>query len=411
MAGAAATRARDGRAFGEGRAQALAAHFHQAELADGAELHAGAVLAQRVAQAVLDIAPIAALFHVDKVDHDQATQIAQAHLARHFVGGFEVGAGRGLFDVAALDGARRVDVDRNQGFGVIDHDGAAAGQLHGAGIGRFDLVLDLEAAEQRRVVAVAFDARGMLGHDVGHELLGLLIDVVGVDQDVADVVVEVIADGADHEARFLVDQERALGALGGAVDGGPELEQVVQVPLQFRRRAADAGGAGNDAHAVGVFELVERFLELGSVFAFDPARDTATARVVGHQHDVAAGQRDEGGQGCALVAALFLFNLDQQFLAFADRVLDAGLADGYALLEVLLGYFLERQEAVAVFAIVDKTGFQRRLDARDDGLVDVALALFAPFNFDFVVEEFLSVDDGQAAFFSLRGVDQHPFHG
>ena len=66
---------------------------------------------------------------------------------------------------------------------------------------------------------------------------------------------------------------------------------------------------------------------------------------------------------------------------------------------------------MAVFAVVNKAGFQRRLDPGDDGLVNVALALFAPFDFDFVVEEFLSVDNRQAAFFSLRGVDQHPFHG
>ncbi len=65
---------------------------------------------------------------------------------------------------------------------------------------------------------------------------------------------------------------------------------------------------------------------------------------------------------------------------------------------------------MAVFAVVHKAGFQRGLDAGDDGLVDVALALFAPFDFDFVVEELLSVDDGQAAFFGLRGVDEHPLH-
>jgi hypothetical protein len=79
--------------------------------------------------------------------------------------------------------------------------------------------------------------------------------------------------------------------------------------------------------------------------------------------------------------------------------------------EILARDFLERQKAVAVFAVVDETGFQRGLDAGDDGLVDIALALFAPFDFDFVVEEFLPVDNGQPAFFSLRGVDQHPFHG
>ena len=60
---------------------------------------------------------------------------------------------------------------------------------------------------------------------------------------------------------------------------------------------------------------------------------------------------------------------------------------------------------MAVFAVVDEAGFQRGFYACDDGLVDVALALLAPFDFDFVVKEFLSVDNGQAAFFSLRGVD------
>jgi hypothetical protein len=48
-------------AFAQGGLQALAAHFHQAELADGAELHAGAVLAQRVAQAVFHFAAVLAL--------------------------------------------------------------------------------------------------------------------------------------------------------------------------------------------------------------------------------------------------------------------------------------------------------------------------------------------------------------
>ena len=87
VAGTTATRAGDGRAFGQGRAQTLAAHFHQAELADGAELHTGAVLPQRVAQAVFDVAAVTAFFHVDEVDDDQAAQVTQAHLAGHFVSG------------------------------------------------------------------------------------------------------------------------------------------------------------------------------------------------------------------------------------------------------------------------------------------------------------------------------------
>jgi hypothetical protein len=77
----------------------------------------------------LDLAAVLRLFHVDEVDDDQAAQVAQAHLARHFVGGFQVGARCGFLDVAALDGAGRVDVDRHQRLGVVDHDHAADGSF------------------------------------------------------------------------------------------------------------------------------------------------------------------------------------------------------------------------------------------------------------------------------------------
>ena len=180
--------------------------------------------------------------------------------------------------------------------------------------------------------------------------------------------------------------------------------------MQLRRSAANAGGAGNDGHAVGVFQLVHGLFEFSTVIAFDATAHTATTWVVGHQHHIAASQRDEGGEGCALVATFFFFNLNQQLLAFADHVLDARLTDRDALGEILFGNFFEWQEAVAVFAVIHEASFERRLDACHDGFVDVAFALFAPFNLDFVIEQFLSIDDGQATLFSLGCIDQHPFH-
>ena len=331
-------------------------------------------------------------------------------MACDFVSGFEVGAGRCFFDVAAFDGARRVDVDRDQSLGVVDHDGAARWQGDRASVCRFNLVLDLETAEQRRFIAVAFDAGGMLGHDVRHELLRLVVDVVGIDQDVADVVVEVVADSADDQTRLLVNQESAFGA-AGTVNRAPEFEQVVQVPLQFGRATSDACGAGDDGHAVGVFQLVHGFFEFCAVVTFDATADATATGVVGHEHHITPRQADESGERCAFVAALFFLDLHQHFDAFFDDVLDARLAHRHASGEILFGDFFEGQKAVAVFAVVDKAGFERGLDARHDCFVDIAFALFAAFDFDFVVEEFLSVDDGQAAFFCLGGVNEHPFHG
>jgi hypothetical protein len=158
VAGAGAARAGDVAGLGERRAQALARQFEQAEAADLAGLDAGAVVAQGVAQAVLDLALVLGRLHVDEVDHDQAAKVAQAQLAGDFVGGFAVGAEGGFLDVAALGGAARVDVDRDQRFGVVDDDGAAGGQGDLARVGGLDLVLDLETREQRHVVVVALDA-------------------------------------------------------------------------------------------------------------------------------------------------------------------------------------------------------------------------------------------------------------
>ena len=117
-----ATRADDLAGFAQARAQALARELEQAEARDAPDLHARAILLERVLQAVLDFTLVAIGLHVDEVDHHQAAEIAQAHLARDFFGSFEVGVERGFLDVAALGRARRVDVDRGQGFGLVDDD-------------------------------------------------------------------------------------------------------------------------------------------------------------------------------------------------------------------------------------------------------------------------------------------------
>ncbi len=95
-------------------------------------------------------------------------------------------------------------------------------------------------------------------------------------------------------------------------------------------------------------------------------------------------------------------------LAIASWILASRPVGAFA--EVLPRDFLERQEAVAVLAVVDETGFERRLDPRHHRLVDVALALLTAFDFGLEVHQLLAVDDRQAALLGLRRIDQHAFH-
>ena len=121
---------------------------------------------------------------------------------------------RRFLDIGTLGGATGVDVDGYQRFGVVDNNGAAGRQVDLTGKGGFDLVFDLETREQRHVVAVTLDAADIGRHHRAHEGTRLLEDLVGVDQDFADIRLEVVADGTDDQRAFEVDQEGAGSAVG-----------------------------------------------------------------------------------------------------------------------------------------------------------------------------------------------------
>ena len=188
--------------------------------------------------------------------------------------------------------------------------------------------------------------------------------------------------------------------------------QVVQIPLQLLDRFADPGGAHDQTHVVGVFELAEGFAQVAAVLALDAPRHATGARVVRHQHQVAAGQRDEGGQRRALVAALLFLDLDDDLEALGDGLVDADAAGLPAGLfgEVVARDLLHREEAVALRAVIDEGGFQAGFDAGDAAFVDVGFLLFAGGGFDIEIEQLLAIDDGDAQLFGLSRVDQHSFH-
>ena len=65
---------------------------------------------------------------------------------------------------------------------------------------------------------------------------------------------------------------------------------------------------------------------------------------------------------------------------------------------------------MALGAVIDEGGFEAGLDAGDDRLVDVALALFLGGRFDVEVDQFLTINDRDAEFLGLRRIEQHAFH-
>ena len=258
MAGAAAMRAGLHRRFQHAGADALARHLHQAEMRDAADLDARAVVLEVVLQPLLDRAVVAVLLHVDEVDDDQAGEIAQAQLARDFLGRFQIGLERRLLDRVLAGRAAGIDVDGDQRLGLVDDDVAAGLQRHLRLQHAVELRLDAVAREDRRRVAVGLHHLGVARHQHAHEVLGFAVAVLAGDQDLVDVLVVEVADRALDQAAFLVDEGRGGRLQRQVADVFPQPHQIFVVALDLGLGAALAGGAQDDAHALRHFEIARR---------------------------------------------------------------------------------------------------------------------------------------------------------
>src|SRR5581483_11746426 len=323
----------------EARPEALARHFEEAEGADAADLDAGAVVTQRLLQPPLDGVPVAPFLHVDEVDDDEPREVAQAELARDLVRGLEVGPRRGLLDVALARRAPGVHVDGDERLGGVEHDVAARAELHRRAVHVVDLALHLVAVDERDLfVAILDDLLHVVGHQEAHEAPCRLEALGAVDDDLFHLAGVEIAHRPLDEVRLFVDERRRRRIERLLADALPGLHEKVKVAPQLRLAALHAGGADDDGHAVGHLELAHDLFQAPAVLlACDLARDAAAARRVGHEHAVAAGQRDVGGESRTLVAALFLGHLHQQDLPLADDFLDlvAALPDAMAPADVV----------------------------------------------------------------------------
>ena len=88
----------------------------------------------------------------------------------------------------------------------------------------------------------------------------------------------------------------------------------------------------------------------------------------------------------------------------------AAVVGAAAALQILARDLLERQETVALGAVIDEARLEAGLDAGDDGLVDVALALLLARGLDVEIDQLLAVDDRHPELLRLGGVEQHALH-
>ena len=210
----------------------------------------------------------------------------------------------------------------------------------------------------------------------------------------------------------VLEQEAGCFAgLNDLQDGLPDTHQVFQVPAQLLFGPADPGRAHDDAHTRWNFYALEGVFDDFTVLAGNSSRHATRPRVVRHQDDESAGETDKGRQRGTLVAAFFLFDLDDNVLAFLQHIADVDSLPGLRLIqEILLGDFLQRQKAVAFSAVINEGSVEAGLDPGNLTLIDVGLFLGAGCNLDVEIDEFLTIDHGHTQLFFLSCVDKHSLH-
>ena len=258
--GAVAMAARLGRGFQHAGAQALAAHLHQAKARDTAHLNAGAVGFQLVFQALFDGGVVLALFHVDKIDHDQTGKVAQTQLAGDFFGGFKVGLGRRILDRAFLGCPARVYVDGNQRFGHADHDITAGFQLHRRVEHAAQIAFDLKTGKKRHLFVIGLHRLGMAGHDHLHEVFGDAIAFGTFDQNFINLAVVEVADRAFDQIALFIDLGRRDGLQRQLADLFPKPHQIFVIAFDLGLGALGTGGADDQARAFRHLDLARDFL-------------------------------------------------------------------------------------------------------------------------------------------------------
>jgi len=105
----------------------------------------------------------------------------------------------------------------------------------------------------------------------------------------------------------------------------------------------------------------------------------------------------------AVTVLVFFLGLAVGALVGLDQRLTVGDRD----LVVIRMDFAEGQEAVAVTAIFDKGGLQRRFDARDLGEIDIAAELLALGGLEIKLFDAIATDHDDPGLLRVGGIDQH----
>ncbi len=140
----------------------------------------------------------------------------------------------GVFEASGLaDELAGVDVDGDEGFGLVDDDGTAGLEPHLGAKGLVNLFGDAELLEEWRLFGVELDAANERGLEALEEAENALVVSLGVDPDGGEVVGDLVAEDALDEIEVVVDERGGLAGFAALLNVGPEVEEEAKVRAEL----------------------------------------------------------------------------------------------------------------------------------------------------------------------------------
>src|SRR5829696_8494712 len=234
----------------------LARHLDEPERRDLDHVGLRPVLVERLAERLQHRVPVPCARHVDEVDDDDPADVAQPQLAHDLLGRLEVRPRDRVLELRALTAAGerpRVHVDDGHRLGVVDHQVAAARQVHPALQHRLDRVLDTVLLEQRLVVVlVELEPLEQLWRRPVEEGLEPVVLPRVVHDRPLELAREDVPRHAHRQIRLLEDHGRRGSVLGALPEHIVQLVQILDLALEVLARGALRGGSDDDAAVADV---------------------------------------------------------------------------------------------------------------------------------------------------------------
>ena len=253
--------------------------------------------------------------HIDEVNNDNSTDIAQTKLTDDLFGGLEIISGDRLFQSSArADELTGVHVDNGHGFGAINDERAATGQpdlaIHSLG----KLLIHTVGMENIFCSNPLGHAIRKLWRELVNVSLDRFIGLATLNDELRKVFIEDVADNTNRKFRLTAQQNRGVlrrRKLGFNIV--PLLTQTVNIIANLLFRCPFSCGTHNDAGRIRD-NLLEDLLQTDALTLRKLSRN-AHHGATGDQDKVASSQSDLTGQACTLVTDRVLRDLDQDRVA------------------------------------------------------------------------------------------------